>query len=156
MNKYFDIYIENPLKTYNKIKKYFLPLKPKFSWSFGKGNKAKILDIKSFDVFWKDKWDSPRHEYNPRIMISLFNYIHFYIDFTLDRGGMIDMVYWEAILDFIYYGKNLQDACTTGWTDFNEETQSYEKMTFVMLKESYQNQYMNNELTNIHYEGTTR
>lgn len=156
MNKYFDIYIENPFKTYNKIKRYFLPLKLKFLWGFSKGNKAKILVINSFDVCWKDKWNSPRHEWNPRIMISLFNYIHLYVDFTLDDGGITDMVYWEAILDFIYYGKSLQDACTTGWTDFNEETQSYEKMTFVMLKEPYQSQYMNNELTNIHYESTTR
>lgn len=156
MNKYFDIYIENPFKTYNKVKKYFIPLKPKFAWCFGKRNKSKILNINSFDIFWKDKWNSPRHEYNPRIMISLFDYIHLYIDFTLDDRGITDMVYWEAILDFIYYNKNLQNACAAGWSEFNEETQSYEKMTFVILKEPYQTQYINNELTNIYYENTTR
>ena len=59
-NKYFDLYLENPLKTYKAIKKYFRPIKPKFQWSWYKSNKAKILEINSFDLMWKDKWNSPR------------------------------------------------------------------------------------------------
>lgn len=158
MNKYFDIYIENPLKTYNKIKKYFLPLKPKFSWSFGKGNKAKILDINSFDVCWKDKWNSPRHEWNPRIMISLFNYIHLYIDFTLDDGGITDMVYWEIVLTWLYYGKDLAKAVklSSGWSQYNKDIESYELMRFEVLKPEYQQLYNNNELPKIIYEGDNK
>lgn len=154
MNKYFDFYWENPLKTYNKVKKYFRPLKPRFEWSFGKRNKAKILKINVFDLMWKDKYNSPRHEFSPRAFISLFNYIHLYIEWTLGSDSMDDMVYWEAILDWIYYGKDLQEACTTGWTNWNEETQMYETMEFVLLKEPYQTAFKSNTLNNLYYEST--
>lgn len=158
MNKYFDLYIENPFKTYNKIKKYFLPLKLKFVWGFGKGNKAKILVINSFDVCWKDKWNSPRHEWNPRIMISLFNHIHLYIDFTLDDGGMTDMVYWEIALNWLYYEKDLAKAVklSSGWSQYNKDTESYELMRFEVLKPKYQQLYNNNELPIIMYEGNSK
>ena len=92
-NKYFDLYLENPLKTYKAIKKYFRPIKPKFQWSWYKSNKAKILEINSFDLMWKDKWNSPRHEFNPRINISIFNRLHVYINFTVNGDSMSDMVY---------------------------------------------------------------
>lgn len=158
MNKYFDIYIKNPFKTYNKIKKYFLPLKLKFVWGFGKGNKAKILTINSFDVCWKDKWNSPRHEWNPRVMISLFNYIHLYIDFTLDDGGMTDMVYWEIALNWLYYEKDLAKAVklSSGWSQYNKDSESYELMRFEVLKPKYQQLYNNNELPIIMYEGNSK
>ena len=93
-NEYFDICVENPLKSYNKIKKYFKALKPRFKIGFYKGNGSKILMLNSFDITWKDKWNTPRHEINPRISISLFNYIHINIDFTLKEDSMNDMVYW--------------------------------------------------------------
>lgn len=152
MNKYFDFYWENPLKTYNKVKKYFRPLKPRFKWSFGKRSKAKILKVNVFDLMWKDKYNSPRHEYNPRAFISLFNYIHLYIEWTLNDGSMEDMVYWEAILDWIYYNKDLQEACTNGWSEYNKETDSYEKMKFVLLNEPYQTAFESNALNNWYYE----
>ena len=103
--RYFDIYLEDPLKTYNKVKRWFKPIKPKFQWSFGKG--PIFLELKSFDVTWKSKFNEPRHEFNPRITLSLFNYIHLYVDFTTG-DSMTDMVYWEAILDWIYYDKDLR------------------------------------------------
>ena len=75
-NKYFEWYYENPFTTYKKIKAFFKPLTWKWTWSFRKGNAAKIFEFNSFDVRWKDKWDSPRHEVSPTITVSLFNYIH--------------------------------------------------------------------------------
>lgn len=42
-NEYFDICVENSLKSYNKIKKYFKALKPRFKIGFYKGNGPKIL-----------------------------------------------------------------------------------------------------------------
>lgn len=155
MNKYFDFYWENPLKTYNKIRNYFLPIKPKFQWTFGFRNKAKILEINSFDLTWKDKYNSPRHEFNPRMFFSLFNYIHLYINWTLGKDSMHDMVYWEAALDWIYYGKDLQQACTTGWSEWNKETQSYELMPFTILREPYHTVLKCKALNNWYYEGTT-
>lgn len=156
-NKYFDFYWENPLRTYKKAKEYFLPIKPKFQWSFGKSNKAKILEINSFDLTWKSKWDEPRHEWNPRCYFSLFNYIHLYIEWTIGKNSMDDMVYWEAILWWIYFGKSLPEAVkkSSGWQDYNKETNCYEDMKFVLLKEPWQTMYNNNELPKIKYESTT-
>lgn len=153
MNKYFDFYWENPLKTYNLVKKCFRNIKPKFQWRFGKRYKAKILELKAFDLTWKDKWNSPRHEYNPHILFSLFNYIHLYVEWTLG-DSMEDMVYWEAILDWMYYGKSLQEACTNNWAQYNKELDEYEHLIFTVLKEPYQTMYNNKELKNWYYGGT--
>lgn len=158
MNKYFDIYIENPLKTYNKIKKYFKPIKPKFQIYFGLRNSAKIVELNIFDLTWKDKWNSPRHEFNPRLMFSLFNVIHIYIEWTLKQDSMDDMVYWEIALNWLYYGKDLAKAIklSSGWSQYNEDTDSYELIRFEVLKPEYQQLYNNNELPKIMYEGNSK
>lgn len=153
-NKYFDFYFENPFKTYNKIKEYFRTIKPKFQIDWFKSNKAKILEINSFDLMWKDKWNSPRHEFNPRINISIFNRLHIYINFTVNGDSMTDMVYWEAALYWLYYRKSLSKAVTLagGWSDFNEETQKYEPIKFKLLREPYQSKHDKGDLINIMYE----
>jgi hypothetical protein len=158
MNKYFDIYIENPLKTYNKIKKYFKPIKPEFQIYFGRRNSAKIVELNIFDLTWKDKWNSPRHEFNPRLMFSLFNIIHIYIEWTLKQDSMDDMVYWEIALNWLYYGKDLAKAIklSSGWSQYNEDTDSYELIRFEVLKPKYQQLYNNNELPKIMYEGNSK
>ena len=97
-NKYFEWYYENPFTTYKKIKAFFKPLTWKWTWNFRKGNAAKIFEFNSFDVRWKDKWDSPRHEVSPTITVSLFNYIHLTIKFVCDSDYMEDMVYYIRIL----------------------------------------------------------
>lgn len=154
-NKYFSFYWENPLKTYNKIKKYFKPLKKKISITFNKGrNKAKILDIKAYDLMWKDKWNSPRHEHNPVINISLFNRLHIQILYTLKSDSMNDMVYWEAALWWLYYRKSLGKAIknSTGWTSLNVDTGKYEPIPFMVVKEPYHTMYLDHTLPIIKYE----
>ena len=78
--EYFNWFINNPLRTYWKVKKYFRPMT--LHWYIGSklmspippyGHCAKILDIYSTDVIWKDKYNTPRHEYDPCISIILFN-----------------------------------------------------------------------------------
>lgn len=158
-NKYFDIYLENPLKTYNKIKKYFRRIKPQFYFKVSKSPfAAKILEINSCDVLWKDKWNSPRHEYNPKINISLFTYIHLNVTFTLKDDSISDVAYWEAALYWLYYGKNLHRAIknATGWTQYNEQTKKYEPIPLQVLKEPFQTMYNNHNLPIIKYENTTR
>lgn len=157
MNKYFDFYWENPLKTYNLVKKYFRDIKPKFQWKFGKRRKAKILELKAFDLTWKDKWNSPRHEYNPHIFFSLFNYIHLYVEWTLGTDSMQDLVYWETALTWLYDKVSLPDAFDDcgGWTEPDEETGEYRPIKFTILKEPWQTMYNNNELPKIKYESTT-
>lgn len=156
-NKWFNIYWENPFKTYNKIKKYFRRIKLKFSWTFiKKKSSAKILEFNSFDLTWKDKWNSPRYEFNPRINISLFQYIHLHIELTLKEDSMSDIAYWEAALYWLYYNKSLHRAVknATGWTQYNEETKRYEPIPFQILKEPFQTMYNNHNLPIIKYEDT--
>lgn len=157
-NKYFDFYFENPFKTYNKIKDYFRIIKPKFQIAWFKSNKAKILEVNSFDLMWKDKWNSPRHEFNPRILISIFNYLHIRIDFTIGEDSMHDMVYWEAALWWLYYNKPLHKAFkySSGWSDYDEKTNSYKPMSFHILKEPWQTMYNNKQLPEITYENSCK
>lgn len=157
MNEYFDIYLENPFKTYKKIKKFFLPLKPKFQLNFYRGNCAKILELNSFDLMWKDKYDTPRHEISPYISIVLFNFIHLRINFIADSDSLSEMVYWEAALYWLYYDKSLNEAIqeSTGWSSLNKETGQDEEIHFVILKEPWQTMYNNKQL-NFKYGDTSR
>lgn len=156
-NKYFTFICENPLKTYNKAKKYFRKIKTKFKISFYKNNCSKIIDFTSFDITWKDKYNSPRHEFNPRIQLSLFNYIHFVLEFILSKDDLENMVCWESILNWLFYNKNLQESIniTSGWTRYNPETGKNEYIDFVILKREFQIKYDNNELEHIFYESKT-
>ena len=109
--EYFNWFINNPLRTYWKVKKYFKPMT--LHWYIGSklmsplppyGYCAKILDIYSTDVIWKDKYNTPRHEYDPCISITLFNKwcIGCYWKFELNNQDY-SMQYWESILDYLYY-----------------------------------------------------
>jgi hypothetical protein len=64
------------------------------------------------------------------------------------------MVCWEAMLNWLFYDKNLQEAVkeSTGWTKYNPKTGKNELMEFKVLKDSLQIQYDNNELEHIFYE----
>jgi hypothetical protein len=108
-----------------------------------RAREATILAINSFDVVWKDKYDSPRHEFNPRIEISLFNYFHWRIDFTLGDDSMDDMVYWETALYWLYYDKTLGEAIEEagGWETVNPETGLREKIKFKILRDRWQKLY---------------
>lgn len=116
-NKYFSVFIENPLKTWWKAKKYFKFPKihfhkvgklfhKKVHTEFGDyvddgiswcpyaclDNMGNILSIFSCDVLWKDKWDTPRHERSPIIWVCFFKRIGFAITFNvhyLDEFGKI-------------------------------------------------------------------
>lgn len=152
MSNWFNFYWENPFKTYNKIKKYFKSLTPKIKIGFGKRNKAKILEIYSYDLMWKDKYNSPRHEYNPRILISLFNYIHIYIFFNID-DSFNDMLYWEAALYWLYYKESLQKCVNyCNYSEFDSEMSRYNSRFYMPLKEPYATMFFNKELKDIYYD----
>lgn len=125
-NKYFNnwvnIYFEHPLRTWRKVRKYFI--KPKASIHFFKNpvyncplatfkNIAKIIEFRSCDVGWKDKYNTPRHEYSPYIWVCFFKTfgfsINWHIYYTNDSGikSNGDMFYWEYLLDYLYYEKSL-------------------------------------------------
>ena len=99
MNRIFFV---NPLRTYNKIKKYFKPLKGFFYC--GRSYKTPLIfwNSKYFiwanDVVWKDKWDSPRFEGPPCFMINLFGFSIGYIWSFEDEND-----YWEQALWYLHY-----------------------------------------------------
>lgn len=127
-NILFDIYIGNPFKTWWKARKYFK--RPKATIQIGlfkenfRFNISKILYISIHDIEWKDKWNSPRHEDNPLIFISLFKYfwiyiephIQYYNEFGEKKDG--DLYYWEYLLNYLYYKKRLQ--CYPAWMHDSE------------------------------------
>lgn len=114
--------IENPLKTWWKARKYFkFPnIAIHFSnnkYSFPYASKfwqGRLLDINIHDVYWKDKYNSPRHERNPLIYICLFSrlslWIVFYKTFINEFGEKVDESthYWEYMLEYLYYSESLK------------------------------------------------
>ena len=121
-------YIENPLKTWWRARKYFqfpdiniFTTTDKYCFPYAsKYWQGKILDINIHDVYWKDKWNSPRHERDPLIYICLFNRLALWIVFTKkfinEFGEKEDysMHYWEYILDYLYYSKSFK--LSSVWT----------------------------------------
>ena len=112
--KWIEIYIRNPFKTMNKLKGVFKPLKCYFI--FGKKihykpfiycPKPSYILIKSCDVGWKDKYDTPRYESPPYIWIHLFKYdFIWYWNLRPHQQSRIDD-YWEQALWYLYYYDNI-------------------------------------------------
>ena len=159
-NKYFWITLEKPFKTYNKIKKYFKPLKPQFYIGKTWGTSSKILDIVCWDLCWKSKWDSPRHEWDPYFRLVLFNTFEFRITWSYinDSGDNESMEYWESALNWLYFNKDLQSSVedATGWQHLDPETNAWEDKKYNFLREPYQQYYNNGNLNKIYYEGNIR
>jgi len=122
MEELFNICIYNPLKTWWKARKYFKMPKPEVHFfkdihnncPFARYDYAgKILTIYSMDIMWKDKWNSPRHEGSPYIYVCFFRKFGFSINFHIyyyEETGKLrngDMEYWEYLLDYLYYRKNI-------------------------------------------------
>jgi hypothetical protein len=116
--------IEDPLKTWRKVKKLFK--KPHFKIHFfsnpiyncphmNLNTIAKIIDIESSDVGWKEKYGSSRHERSPYIWVCLFKRIgfsvnwHVYYRDEFDKEQDGDMFYWEYLLNYLYFNKSLKD-----------------------------------------------
>ena len=122
------ISIEDPFKTWWKARKYFKFSSISISLSNDKYRfpyaskfwQGKLLDINIHDVYWKDKWNSPRHERNPLIYICLFGrfaiWVVFHKKWINEFGEKEDysMHYWEYMLNYLYYSKSLK--LSSFWT----------------------------------------
>ena len=122
----FHFNFGNPLKTWWKARKYFKCPKIRLKVYFYKNYMynfpyasynylGRIIDIDAHDVFWKDKYNSPRHEVNPVIFISLFRHISIWVTFNMhyiDELGNKqngDTYYWEYLLSYLYYNDEHKD-----------------------------------------------
>lgn len=126
-NKWVNICIENPLKTWKQAKEYFV--KPKSKIHFFKNpiyncpymnlkRIARIIDIYSSDVMWKEKYCTPRHERSPFVWVCFFRKFGFSINWNVyyrDEFNQIqkgDVYYWEYLLDYLYFNKSLTAIST--------------------------------------------
>ena len=115
--------MENPLRTWWKVRKWFKFPKP--SIYFGHivtglpmGFPNKWIELHCYDVTWKDKYDSPRFEFEPQINLELFKKYQLLLTFKTSN----DDVYWETILDIVYYNKSLKEAIARNtWENYNKE-----------------------------------
>lgn len=129
---FFDISLENPFKTWWKARRCFKIPGLSFRWYVGGSvrGQGKILNLQVSDVQWKDKYDSPRHEYNPCINVNLFNIIGLYIEpkvIYIDEFGEKQdgsMEYWEYLLDWLYYKDKKTLKCYPTWVT---QSRLYEK-----------------------------
>lgn len=123
--KYFAWSFQNPFEIWWKARKYFKIPKTIIRFTYKRtpyarvDYHAKILDIYIHDLFWKDKYNSPRHEYNPLIFIYILGlciWIYPKIYKTNEFGNREDgdIYYWEYLLDYLYYTKTLK--LTDVWT----------------------------------------
>lgn len=115
--------MENPFKTWWKVRKWFKFPKP--SIYFGPivsglpyGLPDKWIELYIYDVTWKDKYNSPRFEFTPQINLNLFKKYQLLLTFQTSD----DYLYWETILDIIYYNKSLKEAIDINtWETCNKE-----------------------------------
>lgn len=111
--KLFTFNFENPLKTYWKVKQLVQPMDLHVyigRWAGGlpmfRGNLGKILTIWCNDIEWKDKYNSPRSEYDPQINIVFFRKWQILIFWNkIYKGEDRSHIYWETILQYLYYNK---------------------------------------------------
>ena len=114
----------NPLYPWFKCRKYFRRpnihlLKGKNIWFFGlpcrRDYYNKIIDIRFSSLGWKDKYNSPRHEWDPYISIVFLRKYHLIWIFNYvvkgdSNGSTRNIATWEAMLDYLFYGRTL-DQC---------------------------------------------
>lgn len=83
------------------------------NWTFGLPINIKsynpIFSIKFGNVGWKDKYNSPRFEWNPYFAIVIFR--KWIISWTLcwSKDYLINMTNWERILSHNYYNIELKN-----------------------------------------------
>ena len=125
----FKFHIYNPFKTWWKARKYFkFPELKLYCGKYVQGGyfnskyNGKLLHIEIYDVGWKWKWGTVRHESNPVINFIFFNRWQLHIDFRKslvieDSKEDASLMYWETVLDYLYHSKDLHKAVknNSGW-----------------------------------------
>lgn len=117
---------KNPLYYWWKVRKIFKRPKCHFMygkdiWFFGmyilKEYYNPIIHIKFQGLGWKWKYDEVRHEWDPYIQICFFRKWHLIWLFNWitkeDRDSSVrSMATWEAILDYLYNNKTIEECIT--------------------------------------------
>lgn len=124
---YINYFIENPLKTWWKCRKYFK--RPKISIHFFISPLyncpyasykwiGKIIDISCVDVYWKTKYDDIRYERPPYIWVCFFKRFGFSINFNtyfrneFNEKCNFNEYYWDYLLTYLYRNNDLSKVPT--------------------------------------------
>lgn len=126
-----------PWRTYWKARKIFK--RPKIKCHFGNVKNGEvwglvssssaywnpILEFSSRDVTWKSKWNSPRFEYEPEIVMIFFKRWELWIHLVSpDTTSQHDYIYWETLLDYVNFKKPLGLAIEDNtWVSCGESSQ---------------------------------
>ena len=113
----------NPFNPYWKVRKIFKRPKCHFMfgtkiWFFGlilRQHLNPIFSFRTSALGWKWKYDEVRHEWDPYIYICLFRKYQFIWIFNWvtkkDEDSTVrSMATWEAILDYLYNNKTLDQV----------------------------------------------
>ena len=114
----------NPFIHWWKARAYFKRPKSHFHigkivWFFGfpirKDYLNSIIDIRLSSLGWKNKYTEYRHEWDPYISIVFFRKWQLLWVFNWENksdknSNTRSMATWEALLDFIYTKKNIQQC----------------------------------------------
>ena len=128
----------NPFYVWWKCRKYFTfpSIKTyigKLTWFFGFPIRTdylnKFVDFRISALGWKDKYDSPRHEENPLFVLKFFRW-KMQLEWTTN-DCLSDVIYWETILDVVYYGKSMRDAIDSNtWDDLHNKKTNLETLGY--------------------------
>ena len=78
------------------------------------------------DLGWKDKFDSPRHEWNPQWQLLFFGWeLHCWWVSPIDENNQ----YWEQILRYISYSNKdiIKAEKEWGWTNMTTKESTWNK-----------------------------
>lgn len=82
------------------------------------------IKIVKYDLGWKDKFGSPRFEWNPAFQIFFFNW-----QFCMWWASPVDNedTYWEMVLWYLFYSdKDINKAKSTwGWRDYHTKESTW-------------------------------
>lgn len=148
--------LENPIKEWLKCWRVFKAPRLKFyayrddtdKWYYGWFSR-RFFGIWSFGLEYKFKYDEPRHEDNPKIIIKIFNRI-FRIDFV-SPDETNDLMYYEAILWYVYKGKNIKQAYFNNIWHNRLDDPHPSRLTIVpFLRDRYKIECLEADVTNLY------
>lgn len=86
------------------------------------------IKYSSSELAWKDKFNSPRHEWNPFFHIYFFHW-QFCIRLNAPKSDRFDDTYWEMWLWWKYYSKEdiIKAEKSWGWRDSKTELSTWNK-----------------------------
>lgn len=126
--------IENPFKTWWKVRKYFKFPRPHIHvgpiWRFPYYRPRHIICFYCLDVTWKSKYDLCRFIEAPQINLILFKKYQFLLTFDVNDND----IYWETILSMVYRNQSIKESVDSNtWIKCGKEEDKLNAVTLNYL-----------------------